>query len=93
MPFILLNFLFGLTGVSFRHFVVATWIGITPTIILFVYIGTLIGDVAKLGTETQTGPWARLLAVGGFAVTIVICVFVTQVARRALAQRLQPMPE
>ena len=88
MPFIVLNFIFGLTGVSFRHFVIATWIGITPAIVLFVYIGTIIGDVTKLGTAAQNGPWTRFLAIGGLAVTIVICLLVTQVARRSLAQRL-----
>ncbi len=86
-PFIVLNFLFGLTGVSFRDFFLATWIGITPAIVLFVYIGTIIGDLTKLGTKAQNGPWPRILVIGGLIVTIVFCFLVTQVARRALSRR------
>jgi len=97
MPFIVLNFLFGLTGVSLRHFAIATWIGITPAIVLFVYIGSLIGDVTKLGSGMPNGPWARVLGIGGLAITIAICFLITQMARRALAQRFQenmsPLPD
>jgi uncharacterized membrane protein YdjX (TVP38/TMEM64 family) len=89
LPFILLNFLFGLTGVSFLQFFVATFFGISPAIIVFVYIGTVLGDLTKLGTPLQNGPWARSLAIGGIAITIVISFLVTRVARRALANRMQ----
>jgi uncharacterized membrane protein YdjX (TVP38/TMEM64 family) len=88
LPFILLNFLFGLTGVPFKEFFIATFVGISPAIILFVYIGSVLGDLTKLGTPLQNGPWSHAVAIGGITITIVISFFVTRVARHALASRL-----
>ena len=88
LPFILLNFLFGLTGVPFIEFFIATFVGISPAIILFVYIGSVLGDLTKLGTPLQNGPWSHAVAIGGITISIVISFFVTRVARHALASRL-----
>jgi uncharacterized membrane protein YdjX (TVP38/TMEM64 family) len=35
------NYLFGITGIPFRHYVAATCAGIVPGAALFVYLGTL----------------------------------------------------
>src|SRR5689334_7093367 len=46
-PFIPLNFVFGLTRIPFLHFLGITWLSILPMSCLFVYLGSLIGDLAS----------------------------------------------
>ena len=60
-----------------------------PGILLYVYTGKLVGDVAAVagGAAPEWGPahWA-VLAVG-FAATVAVAVVVTRLARRALVQK------
>jgi uncharacterized membrane protein YdjX (TVP38/TMEM64 family) len=57
-PFNLLNYAYGLTSVSLRDYVLASWVGMIPGTILYVYIGALSGDVARAaggGRQTNAG--------------------------------------
>ncbi len=88
-PFNLLNYAFGLTQVSLRHYFFASWVGMMPGTVMYVYIGSLAGDLATLGTQGRTrtpGEWA-LYAVG-LAATVVVTVYVTTIARKALKKRV-----
>jgi uncharacterized membrane protein YdjX (TVP38/TMEM64 family) len=40
-PFTLLNYAFGLTRVSLRDYVLASWIGMMPGTVMYVYLGSL----------------------------------------------------
>ncbi|MDP6116349.1 MAG: TVP38/TMEM64 family protein [Planctomycetota bacterium] len=85
-PFNLLNYAYGLTKVSFRDYVLASWIGMMPGTVMYVYLGTLVQSIASLfsgtGTEKTTGE--KILFYGGLVVTVVVTVFVTKVATKAL---------
>ena len=84
-PFALLNYAFGLTQVRLSHFVLASWLGMMPGTVLYVYLGSL--AQAAAGERTRTaGEWA-FYAVGLLA-TVAVTVFLTRVAKRALAQRI-----
>jgi uncharacterized membrane protein YdjX (TVP38/TMEM64 family) len=88
-PFILLNYLFGVTRVSLRDFVVASAIGMMPGIAMYVYIGSLAGDLAGVGAAGRArtpAEWA-LYAVGLLA-TVAVTVYVTRLARAALDRRI-----
>lgn len=88
-PFNLLNYAFGLTKVSLKHYFFASWLGMIPGTIMFVYIGSLAGDLATLGAGGRartTGEW--VLYGAGLLATVVVTVFVTRLARRALAGRI-----
>ena len=86
-PFTLLNYAFGLTSVSLRHYVVASWIGMMPGTVMYVYLGSLARAAAGERTRTA-GEWA-LYGVGLLA-TVAVTIFVTRLARRALATRITP---
>jgi len=89
-PFNVLNYAFGLTQVSLRDYFFASWIGMLPGTVLYVYIGSLAGDLATLGAgerERTTAEWA--LYVFGLLVTVVVTVYVTKVARKALNQTIE----
>lgn len=81
-PFTLLNYAFGLTRVKLRDYVLASWIGMMPGTVMYVYIGSL---ARAAGEKKSPAEWA-LYGVGLVA-TIFVTVFVTRIARRALAER------
>ncbi|MEO8358901.1 MAG: TVP38/TMEM64 family protein [Vicinamibacteria bacterium] len=84
-PFTLLNYAFGLTRVKFGHYVLASWIGMMPGTVMYVYLGSLAQAAAGERSRT-TGEWA-LYGVGLLA-TVVVTVFVTRIAKQALAKRI-----
>ncbi len=89
-PFNALNYAYGLTNVSLRDYFFASWIGMMPGTVMYVYIGTLAGDLATIGAgearARTTGEWI-LLGVG-FVATVVVTLFVTRMARKALGSRI-----
>jgi uncharacterized membrane protein YdjX (TVP38/TMEM64 family) len=88
-PFNLLNYAFGLTSISLRDYVLGL-VGMIPVTLMYVYIGSLAGSIALLGTEEQpsdpTLQWAMRIL--GFAATVAVTVYVTRIARRALQKQL-----
>lgn len=88
-PFNLLNYAFGLTSVALKHYFLASWVGMIPGTILYVYLGSLAGDLATLGVgqrQRSAGEWA-LYGIG-FVATIAVTFLVTRLARRALSTRI-----
>jgi uncharacterized membrane protein YdjX (TVP38/TMEM64 family) len=90
-PFNLLNYAYGLTKVSLRDYFLASWIGMMPGTVMYVYIGSLAGDLASLGADTgrtrTLGEWV-LYAVGLLA-TILVTVYVTKIAKKALSEKIE----
>jgi uncharacterized membrane protein YdjX (TVP38/TMEM64 family) len=85
-PFNLLNYAFGLTRVSFRDYVLGSWIGMLPGTIMYVYLGSTAGQLADVvaGTAAKS-PAQQVLFYTGLAATVVVTIFITRVSRRALA--------
>ncbi len=84
-PFVLLNYAYGLTRVSLRDYVLASWLGMLPGTVLYVYIGSL----AQTGVQTNTktpAQWA--LWVVGLLATLGVTWLITRRARQALNSRL-----
>ncbi len=89
-PFNLLNYGLGLTAVPFKQYVLASWIGMLPVTILYVYVGSLAKNLAELtGGELEGGwPTVALLA-AGLVATAVLTVLVTRRANRELKMLLR----
>jgi uncharacterized membrane protein YdjX (TVP38/TMEM64 family) len=88
-PFNLLNYAFGLTRVSLRDYFFASWIGMLPGTVMYVYIGSLAGDLATLGAGRHSrtpAEWA--LYVVGLLATVAVTVYVTRIARQALEKKV-----
>lgn len=94
-PFNVINYLFGLTKVSFWPYSLASWIGMIPGTIMFVYIGSLIGSIAQLDATREGGRSAAEWALYGvgFAATVIVTIYITRVARAALQDNLEPNNE
>jgi uncharacterized membrane protein YdjX (TVP38/TMEM64 family) len=88
-PFNLLNYAFGITGVSLRDYALGC-IGMLPGTVLYVYIGSLVGSLAKLGTEpAAVDPTLYWTVRGiGLAATIAVTVYVARIARQALSENI-----
>jgi uncharacterized membrane protein YdjX (TVP38/TMEM64 family) len=89
-PFNILNYSLGLTGIRFRDYFFASWIGMIPGTVMFVYLGSLAGNLASVGTDEGTGrsvlEWALYGA--GLAATVAVTVFITKIARNALNKKI-----
>ena len=84
-PFNLLNYAFGLTNVRVRDYIIASWAGTLPGTILYVYLGSLAGDLTRVATgeaERTPAEWA-FYAIGLLA-TIAVTIYVTRVSNHAL---------
>ncbi len=85
-PFNLLNYAFGLTGVSLRDYVIATWAGILPGTVLYVYIGALGGTLARPGAAHRpAAQWA--LDIVGLLATLAVALYAGRIAARALREK------
>jgi uncharacterized membrane protein YdjX (TVP38/TMEM64 family) len=98
-PYTLLNYVYGLTRVPFRHYVLASWVGMLPGTLLYVFLGSSAKGLAVLLSDLAAGRVVEnyaqfLFLVVGLAATIAVTVLITRLARRsldrALASREQP---
>ncbi len=88
-PFNILNYAFGLTKVGLKDYFFASWLGMIPGMFLYVYLGSLAGDLASLGVgkhERSLGEW--IIYGVGLLATIAVTVFITRLAREALDKRI-----
>ena|SRR3989338_501955 len=89
-PFNLLNYAYGVTRVTLKDYVLASWVGMMPGTVMYVYIGSLAGNVAELEAGPQGGAdavqWA--IRIVGLIATVVVTVYVTRIAKNALERRI-----
>lgn len=91
-PFNLLNYALGITQVSLKDYVLGSF-GMIPATILYVYSGSLVGDIAAIGVATQpTNPQTLAIKwsinIISFLATIALTVYITQIAYKALDETL-----
>lgn len=94
-PFNLINYAYGLTNVPFWHYALATWIGMMPGTLLYVYVGALAGNVAKATLEEQagTGTLELVFQIVGFIATLAVTYYITRIARKALKNEVPEVAE
>ncbi|MGL5940910.1 MAG: TVP38/TMEM64 family protein [Waterburya sp.] len=94
-PFNLLNYGLGVTGVSLKDYVLGS-VGIIPGTIMYVYIGSLAGSIATIGSESQpdANPIAQwTIRIIGFIATVAVTLYITKIARKALDESINPGEE
>ena len=92
-PFNLLNYALGLTGVQFWTYALVSWVGMVPGTLLYVYIGSIAGDLANLfagsGEASPLGSWPLYV---GLVATLVLTIVISRIATRALREQLPEEP-
>lgn len=89
-PFGLLNYAFAFSGVRFRDYFVASWIGMLPGTVLYVYVGSLlrsVGDIGKGNQARSPAEWAYLAL--GLVATVWVTASLTKIAKRELRGKLK----
>ncbi|MEG3437337.1 TVP38/TMEM64 family protein [Pannus brasiliensis CCIBt3594] len=93
-PFIFLNYAYGVTAVSLRDYALGS-VGMIPGTILYVYIGSLAGNLASIGTGTPSANPALQWSVRivGLIATIAVTLYTTKIARTALEKEVSASPD
>ena len=88
VPFNLSNYFYGLTAVKFWPYVLASWIGMMPGTLAYVYFGTLGRAAAQTATDAgpERGPLEWTLLAVGLAATLAVTIWVSKIARRAIQE-------
>ncbi len=90
-PFNVQNYAYGLTKVRFRDYFFASWVGMLPGTVMYVYIGSVAGSLSTVGAEESgrsPAEWALLIV--GLVATVAVTVFVTRIAQKALKKQVEP---
>ncbi|WP_373535073.1 TVP38/TMEM64 family protein [Microcoleus sp.] len=87
-PFNLLNYALGITQVSLKDYILGSF-GMIPGTILYVYSGSLVGDIAAISapngyTNPQDLAVKWLINIISFIATVAVTVCITRIARKAL---------
>ncbi|MBH8562642.1 TVP38/TMEM64 family protein [Nostoc sp. CENA67] len=92
-PFNLLNYAFGVTQVSLKDYILGS-LGIIPGTVMYVYIGSLAGNLAMINTPNQPSSsqaqiWQWVMRVVGLIATVAVTVYMTKVAQKALNESMK----
>jgi uncharacterized membrane protein YdjX (TVP38/TMEM64 family) len=81
VPFSLSNYLYGLTGIRFSQFILASWVGMLPGTILYVYLGAA-GQ--SIGRARERSVWECVLVGAGLIASLVVTLLLARVAKKEL---------
>lgn len=89
-PFNVLNYLLSVTPISSTSYILATWFGVMPMTLAFVYAGTTIKDIAEISHGGAHFSRARVIMLAvGFVATILVIFLLTRIARNALRTAIE----
>ena len=81
-PFTVLNYTYGLTGVSLPSYLWASAVGILPGTLLYIYLGSSVAETVS----GQAGGLELVFRILGLAAAVLATILITRTARRALAR-------
>ncbi len=85
VPFNLSNYFFGLTAIRFWPYVLVSWICMLPGTLLYVYLGYTAREAAGAASGKSNGALHWTLIIIGLALIAVVTIYITRLAKRALA--------
>lgn len=94
-PFNLQNYAYGVTRVSFRDYILASWVGMIPGTLLYVYLGSAAKGLAELaigsgaGGSASAGTAQTVFFLIGLLATLAVTVLITRIARKALRHAIE----
>lgn len=95
-PFIVLNYLFSLTKVSFWEYALGSLVGMIPGTVLFVYFGAGLRSLAEVTAyakgEVPPTPAERVVFWAGLAVAVVVTLLLAKLAHTSLQRAERETP-
>ncbi|MFW6189751.1 MAG: TVP38/TMEM64 family protein [Planctomycetota bacterium] len=86
-PFVLQNYVYGLTDVSFWNHAIGSLIGMLPGTVAFVYLGAVAQSLTAIAAGEATGGPTKWIVIGvGLVFAFAAATYVGRVARRALQE-------
>ena len=93
LPFNILNYALGLTSIRLRDYMLASWIGMFPATVLYVYLGSVMNDISDLlRGRPNSGVAGRFLLWGGLAAIVVLVWWLGRIAKKALRDEIGTGP-
>lgn len=84
-PFVVLNYLFGLTRLPLLPYVLGSFLAMLPGTFLYVYLGSTVQDASQLLSGGASGGTLVTVAkFAGIAATLAVTVYIAHIARKAL---------
>lgn len=88
-PFSLLNYMYGISQVRLRDYILGSWLGMLPATALYVYAGAAAASLTQAASGQGHLGASRWVLLGvGLAATAAVVVLVTRVARRQLDREM-----
>jgi len=88
-PFNLLNYILGLTMIRFRDYAMASWLGMAPATVLYVYFGSIALTLTELFVKENIGDnWQYGLMAIGLVATLGLVIVLTRMASSILKKEL-----
>jgi len=86
VPFNLQNYFYGLTAISFWPYLLASWIGMMPGTLLYVYLGAAGRIALEAAAEggVERDPLQTGFFIAGLVATVAVTLYVTKIGRKAL---------
>ncbi len=89
VPFNISNYFFGITRIPAVAYILVSWLCMLPGTALYVYIGSLIGDLALIGLEDRVrSPLEWGFYVFGLLATVAVSIIVVRRARSIIHERI-----
>lgn len=83
LPFTILNYGLGLSKISYKHFILASLIGMVPGTLVYVYLGSLAGKMVFEMDFMKKSPVEWTMIALGLAATLAMAVYSTLVVKKA----------
>ena len=89
-PYNLLNYAWGVSSVRLSRYVLASWMGMIPGTLLYVYLGAAASDISQLFSVASGEAVGReWLFIVGLAATAVLVIFIARLATKNLNQVME----
>ena len=92
IPFNLLNVIYGLSRIPLWKMTLGTWIGMTPAVVLYTYLGSVAGDMDAIFSGDVDDRAGHAILVSGLVMVGIVTWVIHRTATRALKRELGESP-
>ena len=92
LPFSMMNYALGLSKITFKSYVLASWIGMMPGQILYVYLGSIAGEMVLEGHQRQKTITEWVFFALGLIVTIGMGIYAAKRVKMILGDPVNKNP-
>ena len=84
LPFSVMNYAFGLSKIRFKPYLLATWIGMMPSTLMYVYLGSFTKEIVLDSSHSKKTPVEWAIFILGIAITIGLTLYATFLIKNIL---------